>query len=97
MEAKAREIFRHALAMHYIDGIEAGDKVEKWLRKHRGFLPDPQVLYGDGTPMTQPHDEGSDVSSPFPEEAVKDAFPIMNLLRTSLSDDYYEETLKNVK
>ena len=95
MEAKARDIFRHALAMHYIDDIEAGDKVEEWLRKHKGWLPDPQVLYGDGTPP-QPRDEGTNVSSPFPAEAVKEAFTIMNILRTSLYPVYYEETLKDV-
>jgi hypothetical protein len=82
MEARARNIFRNALGAHYIDGIgtEAAVHVEKWLMKHKGWFPDPQVLYGDGTPLTQPHDEGSDAMSPFPD-AVEDAIRVMSFLR----------------
>ena len=68
MEKRAREIFRDALALHYIDGIcAAGEEVELWLKTHGGWLPDPQEVYGDGTPLTQPEDEGWDVMSKEPK------------------------------
>ena len=84
MEAKAREILRYALAAHYVDGAEGGQEIDAWLKKHGGWLPDPQELYGDGTPLTQPQDEGFDVSSPFPEDVVlKDATRVILLLRAT--------------
>ena len=80
MEKRARVIFRNALVSHYIDGIEAGAAVEYWLRTHRGWLPDPQDTYGDGTPLTQPADEGEDVMSFTPALAMEEAKPLMQRL-----------------
>ena len=97
MEAEAREIFRHALAAHYIEGVgtQAGEQVDGWLKKHKGWLPDPQILYDDGTPLTQPHDEGSDVISPFPDEAVEDATHVIcRLLHTwPLTEDESDQKI----
>ena len=94
METKARSIFRRALAAHYIDGgIEAGEVVEAWLKSHRGWLPDPGELYGDGTPLTQPADEGDAVASPYPLLAVKEAKNVMTLLRNGLQSKCFKEDL----
>ena len=73
MEQRARQIFRDALFKHYIDEIPCGDEVELWLKTHGGWFPDSQVMYGDGTPMTQPTDEGVDVTSAEPEKALQEA------------------------
>ena len=81
VEKQAREIFRDALALHYIDGIcAAGEEVDVWLKTHGGWFPDPQEVYGDGTPLTQPKDEGWDVMSKEPEKATKEAKGVMSLL-----------------
>ena len=81
MEAKAREIIRYALAAHYVDGDANGQEFDEWLKKHGGWLPDPQELYDDGTPLTQPQDEGFDVRSPYPEDVVlKDATRVILML-----------------
>ena len=94
METKARYIFRSALAAHYIDGgIEAGEVVEAWLKSHKGYFPDPQELYGDGTPLTQPVDEGDAAASPYPMLALKEAKNVMTLLRNGLQDKCFKEDL----
>ena len=85
METNARKILRYALAAHYVDDLaEAGEEIDAWLRKHGGWLPDPQEIYGDGTPLTQPQDEGFDVMSFYPEDVVlKDATRVILLLRAT--------------
>ena len=95
METKARSIFRLALAHHYIDGIEydVAEEVEAWLKSHKGWLPDPQELYGDGTPLTQPKDEGDAVSSAYPILAIAEAKRAMILLRDSLQKKKFKEGL----
>ena len=88
MESKARRIFRGALALHYIDGLdEAGSQVESWLKKHGGWLPDPQELYGDGTPLDQPVDEGDDATSKYPVCALDDAKALMPILLKTLNKE----------
>ena len=49
-----RARMRELLAWHYMEGIEHGDMVAAWLLEFGGWMPDPQLLYGDGTPLTQP-------------------------------------------
>ena len=91
MEKKAREIFRDALALHYINGIsKTGEAVNVWLTTHGGWFPDPQEVYGDGTPLTQPKDEGWDVMSKEPEKAMKEAKGVMSLLAEFLGDGVAE-------
>lgn len=92
MEDKARVIFREALVIHYVDTLAAGDEVDAWLRKHGGWLPDPQELYGDGTPLTQPVDEGLDVFSNSPEIALREAEETMDRLVQSLHHDGHHHT-----
>ena len=55
---EVRRRMRELLAWHYMDGIEFGDKVAQWLLEYGGWLADPQELYGDATPWTQPVDQG---------------------------------------
>ena len=80
METVAREIFRDVLAAHYIDGHPFGEEADLWLKTHGGWLPDPQEMYGDGTPLTQPRDEGDRVMSKDPENAKKYAICLMKCL-----------------
>ena len=74
METVAREIFRDVLAAHYIDGHPFGEEADLWLQTHGGWLPDPQEMYDDGTPLTQPRDEGDRVMSKDPETPRKRLF-----------------------
>ena len=94
MEFKARRIFRDALAMHYIDGIgDVGAAVDGWLTVHGGWLPDPQEVYGDGTPP-QPRDEGPWAMASFPAKAMEDARSLMVRLRDALDDDLILSSVK---
>ena len=87
MEKRAREIFRHALLKHYIDEIPCGAEVHSWLKTHGGWFPDSQETYGDGTPLTQPVDEGVDVASKEPETALREAKNVMEILWPTLDDE----------
>ena len=80
METVAREIFRDVLAAHYIDGHPFGEEADVWLKTHGGWLPDPQEMYGDGTPLTQPRDEGDRVMSNDQEKALKEAMGLMKCI-----------------
>ena len=91
MEKRARATFRDVLALHYIDGIcAAGEEVELWLKMHGGWFPDPQEVYGDGTPLTQPKDEGWDVMSTEPEKAMRGAERVMGSLKEFFGDGVAE-------
>ena len=91
MEKRAREIFRDALALHYINDIsKSGEAVNVWLTTHGGWFPDPQEVYGDGTPLTQPKDEGWDVMSKEPEKAMRGAERVMGALKEFLGDGVAE-------
>ena len=96
MDFLARRVFRHALAEHYINGIAAGDDVDLWLKTHGGWLPDPQLMYDDGTPDTQPADEGEDVISKDPGHATADAQPLMVRLSETLDKEEDEDLLGEV-
>ena len=87
MEKRARVILRDALLKHYIDELSCGHEVEAWLKTHGGWFPDNQMTYGDGTPLTQPKDEGEDVMSKEPENVLVDARVVMENLWVSLDDE----------
>ena len=90
LEQEARHIFRAALVIHYIEGLpKSGELVNQWLQEHRGWFPDPQELYGDGTPMTQPKDEGVDVTSPDPIRANSEATAILKILAAELQTEEF--------
>ena len=90
METEARIIFRDALVEHYMNDLgEVGEAVDGWLKTHGGWLPDPQELYGDGTPLTQPKDEGDLVMSPHPARAMEEAKSLMVCLRDVLDEDNF--------
>ena len=91
MEKRARATFRDVLALHYIDGIsKTGEEVDMWLKTHGGWFPDPQEVYGDGTPLTQPKDEGWDVMSKETEKAMKEAKGVMGSLKEFFGDGVAE-------
>lgn len=83
MERRARILFRNALCEYYMEGAQGGREAEEWLKAHGGWFPDPQVLYGDGTPLTQPSDEGELVRSSTPILAMEEARSVMALLYRS--------------
>jgi hypothetical protein len=83
METKARDVFRQALALHYIEGIAAGKDVDAWLRSHGGWLPDPQEDYGEPPAP----DEGWDATSPNPALAMEEATKVMVRLKGTLVQD----------
>jgi hypothetical protein len=87
MEKRARVILRDALLKHYIDELSCGHEVEAWLKTHGGWFPDNQMTYGDGTPLTQPKDEGEDVMSKEPENVLIDARVVMENLWVTLDDE----------
>ena len=87
MERRARVILRDALLKHYIDELSCGHEVEAWLKTHGGWFPDNQMTYGDGTPLTQPKDEGEDVMSKEPANVLVDAKVVMESLWTTLDDE----------
>ena len=87
MEKRARVILRDALLKHYIDELSCGHEVEAWLKTHGGWFPDNQMTYGDGTPLTQPKDEGEDVMSKEPENVLVDARVVMESLWATLDDE----------
>ena len=49
-----------------------------------------QVMYGDGTPLTQPKDEGVDVTSAEPEKALQEAQCFMDILWPTLDDEEFD-------
>ena len=79
LEHEARDLFRDILLVHYIDGHVCGKDVDQWLRKHKGWFPDNQEIYGDGTPLSQHNDEGMDVSSSH-RDVLLDANSILKKL-----------------
>ena len=89
MEKRAREIFRDALMLHYIDDIcAAGEEVEMWLKTHGGWFPDQQQDYGYGSLM--PEADGPDVMSEEPKKAASEAKGVMSLLAEFLGDGIAE-------
>ncbi len=91
LEHEARDLFRDVLLAHYIDGHDCGKDVDQWLRKHKGWFPDNQEIYGDGTPLTQPKDDGMDVSSPH-TDVLEEAHYILEKLH-AMADNEEEHIL----
>ena len=94
MEKRARDIFRNALFHHYIDGIAAGDDVERWLKTHHGWFPDEQADYGYGCMM--PPADGPDMMSKDPVLAVKEAKTLMDRLSKTLGQEENAAVLDEV-
>ena len=93
METEARNVFRGALVEDYINGLEAGKEVSKWLSTHGGWFPDPQLDYGE----EPPNDEGNAVMSPQPAAAMADAKSVMLRLHETLTDeDEHKALMKEV-
>ena len=86
LEKRARIVLRSALAMHYIVGIDAGEAVEAWLKKHGGWLPDTQEDYGGCTPA----DEGEEVMSAEPEVAMVEAKSLLQRLVDTVGEDVHD-------
>ena len=94
MEKRARDIFRNALFHHYIDGIAAGDDVERWLKTHHGWFPDEQADYGYGCMM--PPADGPDMMSKDPALAMKEAKTLMDRLSKTLGQEENAAVLDEV-
>ena len=76
----ARAVFRNALMHHYIDGIVAGDDVEKWLQTHGGWFPDEQADYGYGGLMPIAPEKD-------PAKVMEDTKSLMDRLSETLEDE----------
>ena len=89
VEKRAREIFRDALMLHYIDDIcAAGEEVEMWLKTHGGWFPDQQQDYGYGSQM--PEADDPDVMSKEPIKAAIEAKGVMGSLKEFFGDGVAE-------
>jgi hypothetical protein len=88
-EIRAREIFREALYLHYIDGLTCGEAVAKWLRTHGGWFRDNQEVYDPDDETSEDHDEN--VRSPHPSIAVEEAQLVMATLFAILSTEISRE------
>ena len=88
MEKRAREIFRDALALHYIDGIcAAGEEVGIWLKTHGGWFGSVREIFRDGScQQILPSDDGENVVSKEPEKAMEEAKHVMGALKEFLGD-----------
>ena len=95
MDMMARAVFRNALFHHYIDGIAAGDDVEKWLKTHGGWFPDEQSDYGYGCLM--PVADDPEAAFKDPAKAVEDAKPLMDRLSKTLGEDENADVLREVR
>ncbi len=80
VESRARSLFRSALYLHYIEGLQSGPAVEQWLVRHGGWFHDEQRLYSEGTP----EDDPEQVVSLDPVRAMEDAKSLMVELWASL-------------
>jgi hypothetical protein len=86
MEGRARGILRDALFLHYMEDIgKVGGQVEAWLRAHGGWFRDSQQLY-------EPYVEDDDVKtvSEDPENALKEAYEAMVMLRLTFTTQDFE-------
>ena len=79
IEHLARISIRAFLYEHYINGLEHGELVERWLRDHRGWYPDQQQDW-DGA---IPEDEGIECRSRNPPLAIREAFRVLHLVLSS--------------
>ena len=77
----ARAIFHSALMHHHIDGIVAGDDVEKWLQTYGGWFPDEQADYGYGCLMPLAPEAINSA------KALEDAKQLMDRLNETLEDE----------
>jgi hypothetical protein len=82
IEHLARITLRDFLFEHYINGLEHGELVERWLRDHGGWFPDQQQRWD--CPM--PKDEGIECHSHNPQLAIREAFRVIQLVLASCKE-----------
>ena len=75
-----RRRMRDLLAAHYVgEECVEGPQIEAWLLEWGGWFPDSSQLFGDGTPWTQPVDQGGDAPCSKPDRAICDAECLLKL------------------
>ena len=67
-----------------MEGIEHGDRVAAWLLEFGGWMPDPSELYGDGTPLTRPLDQGLYAPCLDIERAIAEAADLFDLIEGNM-------------
>ena len=91
LERSARNIFRKALHLHYIESLEYGDAVDDWLHNHGGWFRDNQETYDADV-----EDDPEDIMSTDPSGAVLDAMFLMGQLYGSLRSAANEAELDHI-
>jgi hypothetical protein len=91
MESAARRIFRQALHLHYIEGLECGDAVQQWLRTEGGWFRDNQEMY-----EADVRDDPEDIMSNDPFRAMSQARDLMLRLYYTLRIEIDEAYLHRV-
>ena len=81
---EVRGRMRELLAWRYMEGIEHGDRVAAWLLEFKGWYPDPQEVYGDATPLTQPLDQGLYAPCLDIERAIAEAAELFDLIEGNM-------------
>jgi hypothetical protein len=77
----ARRIFREALRLHYIEGLEGGAEISEWLSVYGGWFRDNQAIRdGEGPPK----DHADYGRSSNPTATVRAASTLMMTLYTTL-------------
>ena len=75
---EVRSRMRELVTWHYMEGIEFKDMVAAWLLEFGGWLPDPQEVYGDATPL--PLDQGLYAPCLDIERAIGEAAELFDLI-----------------
>lgn len=83
IEYLARIGLRGLLHEHYINGLEHGELVERWLRDHKGWFPDEQLIWD----YPKPKDDGIECRSSNPSLAVREAFRVIHLVLAGCPDN----------
>ena len=81
---EVRGRMRELLAWHYMEGLQHGDMVAAWLLEFGGWMPDAQLLYGDGTPLTRPLDQGLYTPCLDIERAISEAAYLFDLIEGNM-------------
>ena len=82
IEYLARITLRDFLWRHYVNGLEHGELVERWLRDHMGWFADQPQDWD----CSIPKDQGTECHSRNPHLAIREAFRVIHLVLASCKE-----------